>query len=209
MSDPNKYINYYVEHSLAMVHEHINSQLQLKTQLRVAQDQLTEKDAVIASLQDELGKHTSNEQEMNQAKQQASNWENSYNDMKNKVAHMDTLTGQIGEAKRLLVEKNVETQRLTTEVEDLKKQVSEKDAQIKELKKLVPSAPSPKKTINTKKKSTTPSEAEVKKVESVKPPIVPYKAPEPGTKPNIVPYKSDEAIKVVKVVDEQEEADDF
>ena len=86
MSDPNKYINYYVEHSLAMVHEHINSQLQLKTQLRVAQDQLTEKDSTIASLREEIGKHSSNEQELNQAKTQASNWESSYNDMKNKMS---------------------------------------------------------------------------------------------------------------------------
>lgn len=206
MSDPNKYINYYVENSMSMVHEYINTLLQTKTQLRVAQDQLTEKDTLIASLQDELNGHVLNQHEVDQARTNASNWENNYNDMKNKVAHMDILTSQIGEAKKMVIEKNVEVQKLTAVVEELKKQVSEKDGQIKELKKLVPPAPSPKKTINTKKKSTSVGEEAV----AVKPPIVPYKAGTVGTK---VPYSPPEANNTVaikiNVVDTQEEVDDF
>jgi chromosome segregation ATPase len=186
--------------------------LQTKTQLRVAQDQLTEKDAVIASLQEELGKHTANEQEMNQARAQATNWENSYNDMKNKVSHMDVLTNQIGEAKKLVVEKNIEVQNLQNQVQDLnnkvnslnaevetqKQQVVERDIQIVKLNKLVPSLPAPKKPLNTKKKSTTPSEEEAKAVEPV---IFPTKV--------IGETSKVAAIKVVNVVDKSEEVDDF
>jgi chromosome segregation ATPase len=202
MSDPNKYINYYVENSMSMVHEYINTLLQTKTQLRVAQDQLTEKDAALQALQDELNKHLSNEQERDRALANATTWENSFNDMKNKVSHMDTLASQIGEAKRLLVEKNSELQKVTTERDNLKTQLAEKDGQIKELKKLVP--PSAKKTINTKKKSTSVVEEAV----AVKTPIVPYK---PGVEGPKVPYKANNevALKVVNVVETENETDDF
>jgi chromosome segregation ATPase len=187
---------------MSMVHEYINTLLQTKTQLRVAQDQLTEKDAALQALQDELNKHLSNEQERDRALANATTWENSFNDMKNKVSHMDTLASQIGEAKRLLVEKNSELQKVTTERDNLKTQLAEKDGQIKELKKLVP--PSAKKTINTKKKSTSVVEEAV----AVKTPIVPYK---PGVEGPKVPYKANNevALKVVNVVETENETDDF
>lgn len=204
MSDSNKFINYYVENALGMVHEYINTLLQTKTQLRVLEDQTKEKDAAIASLQNELNGYLSNKQEADQAKANAINWENSYNDMKNKVSHMDTLTNQIGEAKKMLVEKNIEVETLRNNVEDLKKQVSEKDGQIKELKKLVPSVPSPKKTINTKSKTTSVGEEAV----TVKTPIVAYK---PGVEGPKVPYKANNtvAVKVVNEVEPEKETDDF
>ena len=205
MSDPNKYINYYVENSMSMVHEYINTLLQTKTQLRVLEDQVKEKDAAIASLQNELDGYMSNKQEVDRAMANATNWENSYNDMKNKVSHMDTITNQVAEAKKLLVEKNAELTKALGIIEVLKKQAAEKDGQIKELKKLVPSVPSPKKTINTKKKSTSVVE---EAVEKVKAPIVPYR---PGVEGPKVPYKANNevALKVVNVVETENETDDF
>lgn len=205
MSDPNKYINYYIENSMSMVHEYINTLLQTKTQLRVLEDQVKEKDAAIASLQNELNSHLTNKQEVDRALANATNWENSFNDMKNKVSHMDTLTAQIGEAKKLLVEKTGELTKALGIIDDLKKQAAEKDGQIKELKKLVPSIPSPKKTINKKTKSTSVVE---EAVEVTKPPVVPYK---PGIQNDKVPYKAnnDVALKVVNVVEPENETDDF
>ena len=205
MSDPNKYINYYVENSMSMVHEYINTLLQTKTQLRVLEDQVKEKDAAIASLQNELDGFMSNKQEVDRAMANATNWENSYHDMKNKVSHMDTITNQVAEAKKLLVEKNAELTKALGIIEVLKKQAAEKDGQIKELKKLVPSVPSPKKAINTKKKSTSVVE---EAVEEVKTPIVPYRPGVEGTK---VPYKANNevALKVVNVVETENETDDF
>lgn len=218
MSDPNKYINYYVEHSLSMVHEYINTLLQTKTQLRVVQEQLSEKDTVIASLQNELNSRATSEEELNRAKAQATSWEDSVNSMKQKVAHMDTLSNQIGEAKKMLVDKTHEIDNLKIDIVSLKKQVSDKDSQIRELKKLVPADALPKKVLNTKKKSTGVIE-EVKAVEKVeeKPPIVPYKPLPEGTKPKLVPFvppgeKAEHMVplKVVNVVEEPEEkTDDF
>ncbi len=222
MSDANKYINYYVENALGMVHENINIVLQTKTQLKVLQDQVLEKDGVIASLQNELAGHKTNEQELNQAKAHATTWESSYNEMKNKVSHMDTLTGQIAEAKRMLVEKNSENNSLREEVELLKTQLAEKDGQVKELKKLVPATVS-KKSLNTKKKSTSVSE-EVPKEEAntavveveakAKPPIVPYipTVTEGKKVPWVPPGEKAEdmvALKVVHVVEPENETDDF
>lgn len=208
MSDPNKYINYYIENSMSMVHEYINTLLQTKTQLRVLEDQVKEKDTAIASLQNEISSHLNNQQELDRVKANATTWENSYNDMKNKVSHMDTLTNQIGEAKRLLVEKNSEVQKLSQLVEELKKQVSEKDGQIKELKKLVPSVPSPKKAINIKKKSTIVGEEAVKETKT---PVVPYTPGVVGPKVPYEPVKANNevALKVVNVVEPENETDDF
>jgi chromosome segregation ATPase len=148
---------------------------------------------------------------MNQAKAQATNWENSYNDMKNKVSHMDTLTNQIGEAKRMVVEKNIEVQNLQNQIQDLnnkvnnlnseienqKQQVAERDIQIVKLSKLVPSTPAPKKSINTKKKPTSVVEEAVE-----------VKPPELRTTPVAPLVMVDKAVKV-NDDSTQEEADDF
>ena len=132
MSDPNKYINYYVENSMSMVHEYINTLLQTKTQLRVLEDQVKEKDAAIASLQNELESHLSNKQEVDRALANATTWENSFNDMKNKVSHMDTITNQVAEAKKILVEKNAELNKALGIIENLKKQAAEKEKDVEE-----------------------------------------------------------------------------
>lgn len=224
MSDPNKYINYYVENSLSMVHEYINNLLQTKTQLRVFQDQIVEKDAVIASLQNEMSNHISHTEELNRTKAEATSWHDSYNSMKSKVSHMETLANQMGDAKKILVDKNTTINNLQEDVNFLKKQIIEKDSQIKELKKLVPPDLLPKKQINTKKKSTTVSEEEPK-VESntdpvapvvepkVKPPIIPYTPGIEGKKVSWVPpgekAKDMVALKVVNVVEQEKETDDF
>ena len=53
MSDPNKFINTYIDTTIATLHEYVGSSLQLKTQLKLANDLLVEKDATIAQLTDE------------------------------------------------------------------------------------------------------------------------------------------------------------
>lgn len=221
MSDANKFINYYVEHALGMVHEHINTLLQVKTQLKVAQEQLGEKDAVIASLKNEMGNHVANAEELNRAKAQATSWEDSYNAIKSKLSHMETLANQMGDAKKIMMDKNSTIEKLNEDVAFLKKQITDKDAHIKELKKLVPADLLPKKQINTKKKSTSVSEEEPNTeantapvVEAkAKPPIVPYT---PGTEGKKVPWvppgeKAEDmvALKVVNVVEPEKETDDF
>ena len=50
MSDPNKFINTYIDTTIATLHEYVGSSLQLKTQLKLANDLLIEKDATITQL---------------------------------------------------------------------------------------------------------------------------------------------------------------
>ena len=50
MSDPNKFINTYIDTTIATLHEYVGSSLQLKTQLKLAHDLLIEKDATITQL---------------------------------------------------------------------------------------------------------------------------------------------------------------
>ena len=50
MSDPNKFINTYIDTTIATLHEYVGSSLQLKTQLKLANDLLVVKDATITQL---------------------------------------------------------------------------------------------------------------------------------------------------------------
>ena len=50
MSDPNKFINTYIDTTIATLHEYVGSSLQLKTQLKLANDLLVEKDTTITQL---------------------------------------------------------------------------------------------------------------------------------------------------------------
>jgi chromosome segregation ATPase len=158
MTDQNAYINAYVDNSVGMLHEYVTMVLQLRTQLKIANDMVAEKDATISSLreqvsgvstelQEELNKIKAelesyrsqvgdNNQLINQSRADAIKWEQEYNDMKNKMSHMDTLTSQMNEMKKMIIDKD-------NEIQDLKE-------------KLTPKSP-PKKVINTPKdKSETP-----------------------------------------------------
>ena len=53
MSDPNKFINTYIDTTIATLHEYVGSSLQLKTQLKLANDLLVERDATITQLTSE------------------------------------------------------------------------------------------------------------------------------------------------------------
>jgi chromosome segregation ATPase len=158
MTDQNAYINAYVDNSVGMLHEYVTMVLQLRTQNKIVNDMVAEKDATISSLreqvsgvstelQEELNKVKgelesyrsqigNNNEKINQSRADAIKWEQEYNDMKNKMSHMDTLTSQMNEMKKMIIDKDNEIQSL-------------KD-------KLTPK-PSPKKVINTPKdKSETP-----------------------------------------------------
>jgi chromosome segregation ATPase len=157
MTDQNAYINAYVDNSVGMLHEYVTMVLQLRTQNKIVNDMVVEKDATISSLreqvsgvstelQEELNKVKgelesyrsqigNNNEKINQSRADAIKWEQEYNDMKNKMSHMDTLTSQMNEMKKMIIDKDNEIQSL-------------KD-------KLTPK-PSPKKVINTKDKREEP-----------------------------------------------------
>lgn len=157
MTDQNAYINAYVDNSVGMLHEYVTMVLQLRTQLKIANDMVAEKDATISSLREQVSGVSSELQEelnkvkgdlesyrsqigdnnelINKSRADAIKWEQEYNDMKNKMSHMDTLTSQMNEMKKMIIDKD-------KEIQDLKEQLTPK--------------PSPKKVINTKDKREEP-----------------------------------------------------
>lgn len=146
MTDQNAYINAYVDNSVGMLHEYVTMVLQLKTQLKVTSDMVAEKETTISSLNEEVerikgelnsykSKIGDNNQLINQSKADAIKWEKEYNEMKNKVSLVDNLTSQMNEMKKIILEKDKEIVLLNN--------------------KLSPK-PSPKKIINTKDKREEP-----------------------------------------------------
>lgn len=135
MSDPNKYVNYYIENALGMVHEYVNLVLQTKTQARITAEQLQDKDLEIAQMREQVEKVKLDTSQLSQATQNAKSWEDQYNTMKSKVAHMDTLTSQFNDLKNQFVDRNNQIQTLNNQVEILRKDVESKDNKILDISK--------------------------------------------------------------------------
>lgn len=131
MSDPNKYVNFYIENSLSMVHENINLLLTARTQCKVLEDQVT-------SLSAELERFKTESKELEEARQNARNWEQQYNAMKNKVEHMDTLFSQVSNMKNRMID-------LQHENNSLEQKIAILESNLNPTK-------SPKKSINKDKK---------------------------------------------------------
>lgn len=106
MSDTN-YMNAYVNLAMETVHTYLNDILQLKTQVKILNDLVLEKDQVISSLTSELETLRTNqtkfqdvESEMIRLRDNAATWETQYNNMSNKVSHMDTLIKQYNDLQK-------------------------------------------------------------------------------------------------------------
>lgn len=136
MSDPNKYVNYYIENALGMVHEYVNLVLQSKTQARITAEQLSDKDLIIAQLSEQIEKTKLDSNQLSQATQNAKSWEDQYNTMKSKVAHMDTLTSQFNDLKNQFVDRNNQVNSMKSEIDKLNELIKEKDEQLKEIEVL-------------------------------------------------------------------------
>ncbi len=118
--DQNKFINAYVDSAVGMLHENINSILQLKAHNKVANDLIQEKDQIIGDLQNRLNSVENNDSDVKKAKDQAKHWEDSYHAMSAKVAHMDTLLNQIKDMKAIILEKDKIIVELNATIENFK-----------------------------------------------------------------------------------------
>lgn len=128
MSDSTKYVNAYIDNAIGMLHEYITLLLQSKSQLRVANDLVSEKDKVITSLQTELEKNKNTAAEKNTAVEKAQKLEVEYNALKNKVSHMDTLVHQMNDLKKTLQNKTDEYNKMIVEKDaNYNAMVSQKD----------------------------------------------------------------------------------
>jgi len=133
MSDTNAFVNAYIDHAVGMIHENINLILQLKTQLKIANDLISEKDSVIGSLTSQLESNKVSGDEMSILRDQKRHWEEAHNSMANKVSHLETALSQIAQMKR---------------------EIQERDAKIATLEQSIVELNAPKKKINTKKVAT-------------------------------------------------------
>lgn len=130
--DQNKFINAYIDIIIGQLHEMLSNNLQLKTQVKLANDLLQEKEQFIANLQNQLNAVQSNDEDVRKSREQAKFWEDSYHAMNAKVSHMDTLLKQISEMKTMIQERD----------------------------KLIESLQTPKKVINTKAKKVVEQQIE-------------------------------------------------
>lgn len=115
MSDQNRYINAYIDHAVGMLHENLTVILQTKSQLRVANDLVAEKDKIVNSLQAELEQFKTNNADKDLAIKNAQKLEADYNALKSKLSHMDTLLQQMNDMKKTIVSKTDELNRIVAE----------------------------------------------------------------------------------------------
>ena len=80
-----KYINGYIDNAMGMIHDNVSTILQLKTQLRIATEIVPEKDALIASLQEQLDECNNASAGLTKSVEEAGTIKASYEAIKNKV----------------------------------------------------------------------------------------------------------------------------
>ena len=192
MSDVNKYVNVYIENALGLVHEYINILLKTKTEAKLVEELVKDRELDIARLTEEITHLRENHENAGEAQEKARVWEEQYNSMKQRVAHMDTMASGFNEIKQRLVEKNTQVDQMATELEALKQAVIEKDAIIDDLNKQL-------KPFLKDIKVTEPKKPVLKKVEEK---IEPEKV-EPA------PKKGAFRLSQLKVQKEEEKTDDF
>jgi len=141
MSDQNKYVNGYIDNAVGMIHENINLILQLKTQLRLANDLISEKDSAIGAINSELQANKSDNEQITALNETIRTLQNKNvslqdenNGLKSKASHMDTLLKQISQMKTDILAKNVEIEELTEKLNPKKKikSINTKKAEIVE-----------------------------------------------------------------------------
>jgi uncharacterized protein (DUF3084 family) len=113
-----------------MIHENINVVLQLKTQLKMANELLLEKDTAIGSLMSQLDSNKNISVEMADLRDKARHWEESYHSMVNKTSHMDTALSQIAQMKAEIKERDAKIVKLEEKLTVTKKTINTKNKPI-------------------------------------------------------------------------------
>ena len=132
-----KYFNAYVDAAVGLIHEYVASTLQLKAQVRVANDLIAEKDTAIANLQNEVTALRNQTSENDVLRSNAKHWEDSYHAMSNKVSHMETLTNQYNDLKRQFLDQGTEWEKTKQELEKANQRIAELENPVKISKKVI------------------------------------------------------------------------
>ena len=157
MSDANKFVNAYIDLAVSQLHEYLNNLLQVKAQLKVSNDLVSEKDALIIKLTQDLETNKADNQEIVKVRDQARKWEDAHNAMAGKVAHLDTALAQIAQMKNEVIERDKKIQSLQETIQISEQTIQSLQSEITELKTPTQApTPTPKKLLNNKvKKETT------------------------------------------------------
>lgn len=130
MTDQTAYVNTYLEHVMSMVHDQLNQLIQLRTQLKLTESVIAQKDAVIADLNNKFLSTENSEIEMNNLRERARIAEDSFHAMSNKVSHMETLQNQFSELKNQFIGKE-------NQLNVVINQLSERERELNNAKELI------------------------------------------------------------------------
>lgn len=155
MSDQGKFINTYIDVIIGSVHEMLNTTYQLKTQLKLTNEIISQKDEEIASLREHIENSQksesvisdtikSNNEEINRLRSSISSLESENVALKNKQSHLDSSIQQIIEMKNevkkrdsIILEKEKQIDELNSKLEEEKKKKTMKEVKkLKQLEKL-------------------------------------------------------------------------
>jgi DNA repair exonuclease SbcCD ATPase subunit len=120
MSDTNAFVNAYIDNSIGMIHENISNILQLKSQLKIANDTIAQKDALIGNLYDEIGQLKNINSQMASLREELEECADANHALKNKASHMDALTNQFSQMKAMIQERDARIEKLNSEIEIMK-----------------------------------------------------------------------------------------
>lgn len=152
MSDQGKFINTYIDVIIGSVHEMLNTTYQVKTQLKMANEIISQKDEEIASLREHIENSQrsesaisdtikSNNEEINRLRSSISSLESENTALKTKQSHFDSSIQQIIEMKNeikkrdsIILEKEKQIEELNFKLEEEKKKKTMKE--VKKLKQL-------------------------------------------------------------------------
>lgn len=123
--DQNKFINTYIDIAINSLLDYVKSNLQLQTQIKVHEFVVADKDRVIAE-KDQIIASLNQQLTENKA---AEDWktkydaaEANYSAILGKLKHMDVLLAQVNDMKKLVVTKDAQIEILNKEIEELKSQ---------------------------------------------------------------------------------------
>jgi DNA repair exonuclease SbcCD ATPase subunit len=123
MNDTNAFVNAYIDNSIGMLHEQMSSILQLKTQLKVTNDIVAEKDRHIQTIMAELDNLKSSTHDIESLRERC-------RALDIKVSHMDTLMNQFKEIKQTVIQKD-------KTIEDLEKKLNKLSASYQDSKVII------------------------------------------------------------------------
>lgn len=131
MSDQTKFVNAYIDIAVNQVHEYLNLIMQLKAQIKVANDLVSEKDAIIGQLSQELESNKVQNEEFTKLRAEAKRWEEAHDAVMGKASHLDRALAQIMEMKKETVSRDETITSLRSKVSTFEEQLHIREESIR------------------------------------------------------------------------------